>query len=292
MRFMTAFAAMLALGACNDDGAYNAQQPVYAELAEEADTVAVTGARLKSGAPPTEQGGEPSATRYLAYAYSGTLLLPSESVKPVLSRHEEACIAAGPSTCQVLESSVEERNADSVFGTLSFRATRDYMNAFRAGLAAEAEAVKGSVVSMNASVEDLTREILDTSARLEAQRKLRDRLLVLLEKDTDDVGDLLQVERELARVQSEIESTESWLRALEGRVSMDRMTLSYQSIRKPVTQSTGQPLAEAFRNFFYVVSESLAAVILFVAAALPWLIVAIPALFLLRFAINRIRRKP
>jgi len=143
---------------------------------------------------------------------------------------------------------------------------------------------------MSAEVEDLSRQIVDTSARLEAQMTLRDRLIVLLEKDTDDIGDLLKVEEQLASVQSEIESIESYLRVLEGRVKMDRISINYQSIRKPVTPSTGQPLQEAFSEFFYVVSASLAQMVLFVAAALPWLILIVPGLILLRLFIRSLRR--
>lgn len=293
MRRMILALGVLALAACNDQADYRPSEPVAYAEALEADAVTVSGARMKSAAPPSAEpaAGEPTTTRYLAYAYDSTLRLPSGSVAAVLGQHEQACLAAGPSVCQVLQSSLEERNADNVYGRLSFAASRDYMAGFRDSLSSDAEAVNGSVVSMNASVEDLTREIVDTAARLEAQQKLRERLLSLLEKDTDDVGDLLQVERELARVQAEIESTQSYLRVLEGRVSMDRMDVRYESIRKPVTPETTRPLANAFRDFFYVVSESLAAVVLFVAAALPWLIIAIPALFILRWAIGRFRRR-
>ncbi|MEO1656938.1 MAG: DUF4349 domain-containing protein [Pseudomonadota bacterium] len=255
----------------------------------ESDTIAVTASR--KGADLEEISTEDTSTQYLAYAYNAELRLPAAAVGATLRRHEQACFDAGPQVCRVLRSSVREKSADSVNGQLEFSAVRGYMTPFREGLAAEAESADGRLVSMSAQVEDLSREIVDTSARLEAQKTLRERLILLLERDTDNVGDLLQVEEQLAFVQAEIESIESYLRVLEGRVKMDRLAIRYQSIRKPVTPSTGRPLQEAFADFFYVVSESLASVVLFIAAAIPWLIVLVPGLFVLsRFA--RSLRRP
>lgn len=281
-RFLIAV-AVLGIAACEAEAPREvaAAEPVM--MAEEA--VPVSGARKMSAsaAPPPASGEtEAPAAQYLAYSYRAELRLPVEAVKPMVSVHERACREAGSSVCQVLNSSVGGRVEDSVYGQLTFRASKPFMEAFRAGLATEVDAANGEVISQSSAVEDLTRQITDTSARLDAQRKLRDRLLLLLEKDTDDIGDLLQVERELARVQGEIESTESYLKALEARVSMDRMDLRYQSIRKAVAPSTGEPLTRAFRDFFGIVAESLASVITFIAAALPWLIVAIPGYFIAR----------
>lgn len=283
----------LALAACGEEASEIAYGPEPSPLAmaEEADAISVTGNRKVASPPsPSAEPTEGVLDRYLAYEYNAALRLPAGAVADMVAAHEEACLAAGASVCQVLESSVNEQNADVVYGRLTFAATRDYMTAFREGLSGQAEAVDGSVTGMSASVEDLTRQIVDTGARLEAQRTLRERLIALLEKDTDDIGDLLQVERELARVQAEIESTQSYLRTLESRVSMDRITVSYEPIRRPVTPSTAQPLREAFSAFFGVIATSLANVILFIGAALPWLLVVVPALFVLRWLIRRVRK--
>ncbi|NNU14819.1 DUF4349 domain-containing protein [Parvularcula sp. ZS-1/3] len=290
-RFLIA-AAVLGIAACQEQGVQEVIEAEPMMVADEA--IPVSGARKRSAAaapPPSSGEAEAPVGQYLAYSYRAELRLPVEVVKPMVSVHEQACREAGPSVCQVLNSSVGGRVEDSVYGQLSFRASKPFMEAFRSGLAAEVNAAEGEVISESSSVEDLTRQITDTSARLDAQKKLRDRLLLLLEKDTDDIGDLLQVERELARVQGEIESTESYLKALEARVSMDRMDLRYQSIRKAVAPSTGEPLTRAFRDFFGIVAESLASVITFVAAALPWLIVAIPGFFIARRFLRAVFRR-
>lgn len=301
-RFLVAGTLTLALIACGDERPGETYAPEVYEEAE-ADTIVVTGSRIRSekmaapvavdalqssdmAASPMGSGSaderDDSIPRQLAYEYDATLRLPAKAVSVVLADHEARCQAAGPKVCQVISSSVSEQNKDYIYGILQIRATKDYMNSFREGLSKEAEEADGQLVSMNARAEDLTRQITDTSARLEAQKTLRERLLRLLERENDDVGDLLQIERELARVQSEIESAESWLRTLRARVSMDRLTLTYQSIPKAVTPQTAKPLQDALTSFFSEVAWSLAEVISFIARLLPWLIVIFPGLMFLR----------
>ncbi|MGV6821091.1 MAG: hypothetical protein ACWA5T_11425, partial [Parvularcula sp.] len=74
-------------------------------------------------------------------------------------------------------------------------------------------------------------------------------------------------------------------------VSMDRMTLDYQTLPRAVSQRTTQPLVRAFTRFFGELSESLASLILFLARILPWMLIGLPILWiLLRFA-NRFRKR-
>jgi chromosome segregation ATPase len=184
-------------------------------------------------------------------------------------------------------SRLEGADTEDARGFLRFAASRAYMNAFKDSLAAEAGDAGGSVRSFQSEVEDLTRQITDTAARLEAKRALRERLLLLLERAPDDIENLLAVERQLAEVQSDIESTESYLRALRGRVSMDRMSISYEAEWEPMTPGKAKPLQEALQGFIGVAASSLAQVITGVAVALPWLLVGLPALFILLLAVKR-----
>lgn len=255
-----------------------------------AESIVVSGSRKSAGAP--DNAGEPAAeARQLAYEYNAELRLPSETVGSTLASHERRCVEAGPAVCQVISSSVSENGPEYVTGYLEIRAARPFMDAFRGGLAAEAEGAKGSLVSMAARAEDLTYAITDTSARLAAQKALRERLIELLKRDTDQVGQLLEIERELARVQGEIDSAESYLTQLKGRVSMDRLTLSYTPIQKAVTPQATRPLLDALTGFFAVLAQSLASLILFLAAALPWILVGVPVIWVVSKFVRALWRK-
>ena len=243
-----------------------------------------------SVAPDTPEGapeGAPQGGQMLAYSYDATLTLPPGAVADVMAAHRDACREAGQQACQVLSADLYAEDADDVGASLRFRAAPAYLAAFRAGLAGDADAAGGRLTAESQEVQDLTRQVLDLRARLDAQRTLRDRLADLLDRP-GGVGELLQVERELARVQGEIEAMTSQLRYLEGRVSMNEMSVACRSAPQAFTPAKRQPLLDAVRDFFGILAESLAALIRVVAAALPWLMIGVPVLWLV---LRRLRRR-
>src|SRR5262249_34449527 len=123
------------------------------------------------------------------------------------------------------------------------------------------------------SSEDLTRNIVDTEARLRASRTLRDRLQNLLASRPGRLSDLLEVERELARVQGEIDATESTLAVMRARVAMSELTLTYTSKAKPLRGDTFRPLTEALAGFLGWIVMGFASIITLVAVLLPWALV-------------------
>lgn len=287
--FTAAGLAFVVLCACDDGSSQFAttesyQPGVVADVAYEPMQSAPQAKRV---APDTPSEGTAGTTPQLAYAYDAALELPAGQVAVVANGHRGACENAGFATCQVLTAAVGRASEDNVTASLRFRATAAYTDAFRDGLSAEAENAGGELSSIQMRAEDLTAQISDTAARLEAQETLRDRLLDLLDRDTDDINALLQTERELARVQGEIEAAMARLRYLRGRVSMNTMSVDYQSIYEPFTPSRRRPLTDAITGFFGVLAESLGVVVTFVAAALPWLLVALPILWLLRRFLRR-----
>ena len=97
-----------------------------------------------------------------------------------------------------------------------------------------------------------------------------------------NLADLLEVERELARVQGEIDARSSELNVMRKRIAMSDLTIAYQSRGLFVDDRTADPTLQALRDFLATVSLSFAAAIRFVAVALPWLLIVLPAFWLLR----------
>lgn len=97
--------------------------------------------------------------------------------------------------------------------------------------------------------QDVTDEFVDTEARLRALRKLELRLMGLLEQ-TAKLNDLLQVEQEVARVNSEIERFEGRLRYLRERTQMSTITLTVQAPEQPYVPEQ-ESIASRFRNAFH-----------------------------------------
>lgn len=78
----------------------------------------------------------------------------------------------------------------------------------------------GDVERLGMSAVDVTEEAQDLGVRLRNLRQLEERLLRLLSERTGDLEEVLAVERELARVRTEIESREMRLQDIERRVEL------------------------------------------------------------------------
>jgi hypothetical protein len=157
------------------------------------------------------------------------LEIPSERLASVMDRHVQACEAAGPRRCQLIGSNRSGDPKSDMEGNVSLRGEPAWLDTFKSGMEQEADAAGGRVISEKTHSEDITRQIVDTEARLRAQTALRDRLQDMLRSRPGRLADLLEVERELARVQSEIDSVQSALAVMRTRVAMSELDLQYRS---------------------------------------------------------------
>ena len=220
-------------------------------------------------------------TMFLAYSYQMGLEIPSARLANVMDAHVRACQTVGPRLCQLVGANRSGDPESSMNGTINIRGEPNWLRTFMGGIAAQVNAAGGRVLSQATNTEDLTRSIVDTQAHLRAQTALRDRLQQLLQSRPGRLSDLLDVERELARVQGEIDATQSNLAVMRARVDMSELTITYQSAPRPVGSDTFEPLRQAFANFLGIVVGGFAAIIVLIAGLLPFAIVLVPIVWAL-----------
>jgi hypothetical protein len=285
---MAGIAVAALLAGCSEQAAMKAapSMDMAAPAAVEGRMAAESAPEAPAAEPAPAPGGgiggpilTPQPT-YLAYQYATQIEVPAPKVEPLIQAHEQACRKAGPQLCQVLGASTNSNGPDDVSAQLELRAEPKWLQGFRDGLAGQAKAADGRIKGASVTAEDLTRQIVDTEARLRAQKTLRERLQQLLKDRPGKLSDLLETERELARVQGEIDSQESELSVMRARVSMSRLSLNYETKPNPVTGGAFEPIGDAFNNFFRVVAQGFASLIYVVAALLPWLAVGGPLAWL------------
>jgi hypothetical protein len=247
----------------------------------------------QAGAMTTESfrrsaSGQPvDPISYLAYAYAVSLELPGEHLARTMDAHAAACREAGPRVCQLVTAQRGGDAAIHVRGELSLRAEPRWLQRFMTGVEGDARGAGGRVVSKSTTTEDLTRAIIDTEAALRAKKALRERLEQLLASRPGKLADFLDVERELARVQGEIDSTESNLAAMRTRVAMSSLTVQYESRVRAVAGDTFAPLGRALAGFIGNVVNGVAAILTLVAVGLPWMVVGVPIAWLIVRACRR-----
>lgn len=227
--------------------------------------------------PDQQVQNTPAGPVMLAYAYAMAIEAPLKNVPALAKQHEQACVAAGPNVCQVLGSTNASSGDDSVSAHLSLRAAPAWLTTFRTQIESDARKSNGRVRSNSVTSEDLTRSIVDTTAQLNAQKTLRGRLQELLASRPGKLSDLLDVERELARVQGEIDSRESELAVMRQRVNMSTLDIDYQSETQAVASGVFEPLVSAFKGIVSNIVAGFAAMITIASAILPWLVLLIPA---------------
>ena len=99
----------------------------------------------------------------------------------------------------------------------------------------------GRVLTRMISESDVTTRYIDTEARLKTRLALRDRLKALLETATT-VEDVLNIERELARVQGDIDAMQGQLDYLDRQVAESTLDLTLQIPEVTPPETTPGPL--------------------------------------------------
>jgi Domain of unknown function (DUF4349) len=153
-------------------------------------------------------------------------------------------------------------------------------------------AALGTLRQESIRAEDVSETYYDLASRLRNAKRLEERMLELSAR-AGGVKDLLEVEREVGRVRESIELMEGQLRGLDDRASLATLTvaLTTRQVYVPEEQiGLGGRIAGAFDGSLRALAAAAEASLLFLVAALPWLIpVAAGAWFLRR---RLLRRRP
>lgn len=152
----------------------------------------------------------------------------------------------------------------------------------------------GSYTHEEISIEDVTFQYADLSARLSNQRKLEESLLKHLDDLNKDYKVILEIEKELSRVREQIEQLTSQMRILENQIAYSTLV-----IRLEVKPEWVPPEDRDFAGQVYqTLVESLSAMatvvktlaILFIAA-LPWLvIIGVIAFLIISFIRGKLKK--
>ena len=238
---MSAAALAFPIAACSESESYEATEAVTtADIAEEAAMEAPPPAPQADAADAmAEEAGSdaetistpdiPAAAPKIAYVYSYGFRVDREEIAPLQQRHADMCAELGPLTCQVR--SLEQNGAedDYGYGQLELSVAADKARDFGRELAAAVESEGGNQISSSIDGEDLSKQIVDTEARLRSREVLRDRLMEVLRTRQGSVQELVEAERGVAQVNEEIDQARSWLQEMRGRVAYSRITVTYQS---------------------------------------------------------------
>jgi len=146
----------------------------------------------------------------------------------------------------------------------------------------------GQRTSLNISTTDVTLQVIDLTARIDALVVSRDRLSDLMAQATT-TADLLAAEQALAQRQSELDAYQAQLDYLNSQVKESTLTIAILSNSTSITSGLsgiGETLNQALRNFL----QGFESVILFIGSAIPWILV-LAIFFIIGKSVSRLAQK-
>jgi hypothetical protein len=145
----------------------------------------------------------------------------------------------------------------------------------------------GAVQSESVSAQDVTKAYTDLETRLRVKRETAGRLHEILATRTAKLSDVLEAERELARVTEEIETLEGERRYYDQQVALSTITAEIAEPEPLVRSGFLDPIRGALAQSLELLGGSLAALLALVVVATPWAL----ALLLLWWLVRRLRTR-
>ena len=277
-------ASVVALSACSAGSGENMADYDMAEeaMVDKLDVGGMEPEAAESSEGETAPGGAiPVSTPQIAYSYQYGYRLPALEIPKAQQAHVQLCEQRGPSVCRVLNMENSGGEGDYANGMLHLEVAAKQARNFGSQLAEAADEYGGDQISASISGEDLSKQIVDTEARLRSRELLSQRLTELLRTKSGSVKELVEAERAVTQVNEEIDEARSWLKEMRGRVAFSKIIVNYQS-SAPGSGGFMQPIRQAFGGVASIMGNSVGAAITFIALTLPWILMIGLAVFLRR----------
>jgi hypothetical protein len=167
-------------------------------------------------------------------------------------------------------------------GSLTLRVPAEQFGALVDGLKA-----LGAVQAESVSAQDVTKAYADLETRLRVKRDTAERLRQILTTRAAKLSDVLEAERELARVTEEIETLEGERRYYDQQVALSTITAELAEPEPLVRSGFLDPIRAALGQSLELLGGSIAALLSLVVIAAPWAI----ALAALWWLVKRLRAR-
>ena len=210
----------------------------------------------------------PVSVPKIAYSYTYGFRISGREIPALQRLHADHCEKLGPKQCRVISLCQDGAEGDYAHGSLNLEVAAPRARAFGGELAGIADKSGAEAVSSSIAGEDLSKQIVDTEARLRARIVLRDRLMEVLTSRKGSVAELVEAERGVAQVNEEIDQARSWLAEMNGRVDFSKVEISYNA-QNPSGGGFLSPIRAVLGNLGVILGSVIAAIIALGAVLVP-----------------------
>lgn len=179
----------------------------------------------------------------------------------------------------IADASVDRRQGIALTGRWKVRVPAPQFDDFL-----EAVSKLGIAENRQQTAQDITEEFVDLEAQITNKKRLEERIVALLKDANGKIKDVIEVERELARVRGEIEQMEGKLRYLTNRSDLTTVSIvarEEENYVPPAAPTFVNRIGQAWSASLGSLRSFGEQLVVVAAAAVPWIvtvgIVLIPA---------------
>lgn len=171
----------------------------------------------------------------------------------------------------VAESSIDRTQGEELSGRWRVRIPVERFDAFL-----DAVTKLGVAESRKQTAQDVTEEFVDLEAQISNKKKLEERIVELVNNQSGQIKDVIEVERELGRVRGEIEQMEGRLRYLTNRTELTTVSVFAREVDDyvpPQAPSFANQIQRAWANSLQSLQNFGQRAVVAAVYAFPWIIV-------------------
>ncbi len=234
----------------------------------------------------------PVSVPQIAYSFTLGYRLPAAAIAGAQQAHIDLCNRLGP-RCQLVAMQRASGDDGTQSAHLKLRVASVIAQQVSTDLTATVGKAGGRAVDTQIAAEDVSKDLVDTDARLRQREILVTRLTEMLRGRQGKVGELVEAERSVAQAQQELDQAKGWLGELRRRVAYSDFSISYSPVTAPVAAPTRQgffgQLGDAIAQSGAAVAGTARTLLLLAIYLAPWVLIAALALFAGRPLLRRWR---
>jgi hypothetical protein len=235
------------------------------------------------------------ATQQFSYTHSWSLRMPRGNVSPRFARARDLCLQDKALGCRLISANISQGDGtpdSETSASLEVQLPHTALVPFERALLAPLHGEKPGeaiMVSRQTQAQSVETQAADTGRRVAQLTGYRDRLAALEKRPNLSVDDLIKLEGEESRVQSELDAATGLQRTLNDGIAREDVTIQLNETAPPV-EEVG-PIAQAWRDAGNTLAENTASALRFAIGAVPWLPVLALAIFVIAWSWRLFRRR-
>jgi len=280
---LAVFACVLALAACGRGGN---NEPMYERVAR---------SNAVPFVPPPDiniaSGAAAGGAQQFSYSHSWALILPHAAVSRHFEAARDACLTDKTLDCRLVSANLSS-DGDLAQAQLSVLVPHASLGRFEDIIRDPRKGEKADdirVTSHATHAQSVETAAADSNRKVAQLTGYRDRLAAIAKRPNLSVDDLIKLEAEQARVETDLDQALAEQRGIDSGLTREEVDVM---LSEEIPPQPG-PLARAFGDAADTLGSSTAAMMIFVIGALPWLpLIAAAVWALVRLVRFAWRRRP